>query len=184
MTTSPPPPTQTELIMACWHSVIETQFGGQHNCLFSVVSSSSVAQNRIQAYKMNRPLALLTECFGQEEHAVVAVQPRVFSNSAADSGKMSTACVTCLTSEARATLMQHRKLLGSQNRLQNYWLFRNLYNDSVVLNLSTDTRQSVVVLSIRVRCTNIVWQNFMNTANFIIHRYKIRLKSTTSASKL
>jgi hypothetical protein len=134
-------PPQTELITACWHSVIETQFGGQHNCLFSVVSPSCVAQDRIQACKMNGPCCLAYWVL----HAVVAVQPHVFSNSAADSGKMSTACVTCLTSEARATLMQHRKSLGSQNRLHNYWLFRNLYNDSVVLNLSTDTRQSVVV---------------------------------------
>lgn len=117
-------PPQTELITSCWHSVIETQSGGQHNCLFSVVSPSSY---RI-GYKRARwtdLTALHTECFDQEGHAVVAVQLRVFSNSVADEGKMSTACVTCLTSEAKTTLTQRKMLRGSQNQLQNYRLFRN-----------------------------------------------------------
>jgi len=51
-------PPQTELITSCWHSVIEPQFGGQHNCLFSVVSPASVVQNGIQACKMNGPCCL------------------------------------------------------------------------------------------------------------------------------
>ena len=136
-------PQQTKLITACWHSVVETQFGGQLNYLFSVVSPS-VIQNRIQACKMNGPCCL-AECFAQEEHAVVAVLLYVSSNTAADKGKMWTAYVRCLTSEAIATLMQHRELRGSQIRLENYWLFHNLYYDSAVLNLSIDTRQSIVV---------------------------------------
>ena len=57
-----------------------------------------------------------TECFAQEGRAAVAVQFHVFSNSAADKGKMSTACVRFLKSEARATLMQHKGYVDPRAR--------------------------------------------------------------------